>query len=112
MQPISKIHILHTWGQKDGNCNITHSNVFALCRILCYLNQDWDTLRAELTTLSTKLVMSEESILNPSSSQLVSPTKNDSEELSIQHYKYNVLLARIEKLDHFLFIISSIIMTQ
>ena len=42
--------------------------------------------------------MSEESILNPSSSQLVSPTKNDSEELSIQHYKYNALLVRIEKL--------------
>ena len=42
--------------------------------------------------------MSEESILNPSS-QSVSPTKNDSVELSIQHYKYNVLLARIEKLD-------------
>ena len=42
--------------------------------------------------------MSEESILNPASSQLVSPTKNDSEELSIQHYKYNALLVRIEKL--------------
>ena len=43
--------------------------------------------------------MSEESILNPSSSKSVSSTKNDSEELSIQHYKYNALLARIEKLD-------------
>ena len=42
--------------------------------------------------------MSEESILNPSSSQLVSPTQNDSEELSMQDDKYNVLLARIEKL--------------
>ena len=52
MQPISKIHILRTWGQRHHICNITLSNIYTLCRILCYLNRDRDTLRAELTTLS------------------------------------------------------------
>ena len=47
------------------------------------------------------IVMSEESIINPSSSQFVSPSQNDPdlEELSPQNDKYNALLARIEKLD-------------
>ena len=57
-----------------------------------------DTLRVELTTLSTKLVMSEE-IINTSTTQFVSPTQNDPEELTTQGDKCNAFLARIEKLD-------------
>ena len=40
-----------------------------------------------------------ESIINPSSTQFVSSTQNDPEELSTQDDKCNALLARIEKLD-------------